>query len=206
MPINKHKVFISYHHLNDQYYKDFLIEVLNQRYDLFDDYSVNQDEVDDTGKSDETIRRIIRDNYIADATVLILLCGTETKYRKFIDWELHAAMYNTDLNPKMGILVVNLPSISQSRRGPTELEKPLVSPGAINWVSLETRNEYENNYPHMPSRIIDCLEKKKSEIAVTDWSIIESNPLILKELVDIAFKRRKNMQYDTSSPLRRKNS
>jgi hypothetical protein len=206
MSVNKHKVFISYYHHKDQFHKNYLIDVLNPTHDLFDDYSVNQDEIDETGKSDETIRRIIRDDYIADATVLILLCGVETKYRKFVDWELHAAMYDTELNPKMGIIVINLPTISQSRRGPTDIEKPLVSPGSTNWTSLNTRSEYESHYPYMPSRIIDCLEKKKSEIAVTDWSIIESNPHILKELVDISFRRRKNVQYDTSSPLRRRNS
>lgn len=201
---NKHKVFISYHHSNDQEYKDYLVDVLNPYYDLFENYSVNEDEIDDTNKSDETIRQIIRDDYIADATVLILLCGTETKFRKFIDWELHAAMYDTDSNSKMGIVVINLPTISQTRRAPTEIEKPLVAPGERNWTHLKTRNEYEANYPYMPSRIIDCFEKKDSEIAVVDWNVVRSNPLILKELVDIAFKRRKNVQYDTSSPLRKK--
>ena len=108
--MKKHKVFISYYHKDDQCYKDKLLE-LNKKYDIFDNYSVPENDVDDSGKKRESIRKIVRDKYIKDATVLVLLCGRNTRRRKFIDWELHAAMYDTKKNPKMGILVINLPTI-----------------------------------------------------------------------------------------------
>lgn len=56
MSIAKHKVFISYYHQDDQWYKNRLL-VLNDYYNIFDDYSVHEDEIDDTGMTSEQIRR-----------------------------------------------------------------------------------------------------------------------------------------------------
>src|SRR5690606_31609056 len=122
--MNKHEVFISYHHENDQEAKELLIK-MNSQFDLFDGYSVREGDIDDDLEP-ETIRRIIRDHYIKEATVLLLLCGVETKLRKHIDWEINAAMFNTEKNPRMGILVINLLSIpTQSMRSSDETEEKL---------------------------------------------------------------------------------
>ena len=79
----KHKVFISYHHDNDQWAKEKLLE-LNSKYDIFIDGSVDIGDINDD-LSDEEIRKKIRDEYLRDTTVTILLVGTETKNRKHID-------------------------------------------------------------------------------------------------------------------------
>lgn len=106
MSIDRHRVFISYYHHDDQVYKDILINMKEfdrstmRTQSIFEDCSVHQDEIDDTDMTDEQIRREIRDNYIKDATVLILLCGQNTKRRKFIDWEIHAAMYDMKTSGK----------------------------------------------------------------------------------------------------------
>lgn len=202
--MNKHKVFISYHHDNDQNYKEFLVG-LNEQYDLFVDYSVRDGEIDDN-KTAEQIRVQIRDEFIKDATVLILLCGKETRKRKHVDWEIHAAMFDTEKNPKMGMVVINLPSIysNSSVRAVTKQEKHLISPYS-SWTSLTTRIEYETSYPYMPARIIDSF-MSGADISVVNWDTISSNPLVLKELVDIAFNRREEMSYDHSTPLRKNNS
>lgn len=203
--MDKHKVFISYYHDDDQIYKDYLCDNLNFDSELFVDYSVRDGDIDDTNKSDETIRREIRDDYIADATVLLLLCGPNTKKRKYIDWELHAAMYDTENNPKMGIIVINLPRSNNNVRAVTEREKEIVSPGSY-WVTYSKREEYENHYPSVPSRIIDSLVNCHSDITFVNWETIIKNRYLLKELIDFAFSRRKDVKYDTSAPLRRKNS
>ena len=71
--INRHRVFISYYHNDDQYYKDDLINMKEYDYEkkqyisIFDDYSVHENEIDDTGMTDEQIRCEIRDNYIKNA-------------------------------------------------------------------------------------------------------------------------------------------
>lgn len=60
MPYPKHKVFISYYHHDDQFYKDSII-TWNKSWDLFEDWSVNDGDIDDTNMSDEQIRQKIRE-------------------------------------------------------------------------------------------------------------------------------------------------
>lgn len=210
MNIARHRVFISYYHHDDQRYKDYLIKMQEfnietmQMQSIFEDFSVHENEIDDTGLSSEQIRCIIRDEYIKDATVLILLCGENTKKRKHIDWELHAAMYDSLANRQMGIIVINLPTIKQGIRASSEEEKPLLSDFG-QWYSIENRAEFEAQYPYMPSRIIDNFVKGVP-ITVVEWSRIGNHPTILKQLIDNAFNRRFDFTYDHSSPLRRQNS
>ena len=210
MNIARHRVFISYYHHDDQQYKDYLIKMKEfnietmQMQSIFEDFSVHENEIDDTGLSSEQIRCIIRDEYIKDATVLILLCGENTKKRKHIDWELHAAMYDSLANRQMGIIVINLPTIKQGIRASSKEEKPLLSDFG-QWYSIENRAEFEAQYPYMPSRIIDNFVKGVP-ITVVEWSRIENHPTILKQLIDNAFNRRFDFTYDHSSPLRRQNS
>lgn len=210
MNIARHRVFISYYHHDDQRYKDYLIKMQEfnietmQMQSIFEDFSVHENEIDDTGLSSEQIRCIICDEYIKDATVLILLCGENTKKRKHIDWELHAAMYDSPANRQMGIIVINLPTIKQGIRASSEEEKPLLSDFG-QWYSIDNRAEFEAQYPYMPSRIIDNFVKEVP-ITVVEWSRIENHPTILKQLIDNAFNRRFDFTYDHSSPLRRQNS
>lgn len=77
MSNSKHKVFISYHHRNDQNYKESLLDE-NDKYDLFIDASVDTGDIDDD-LPDESIRQIIRDDYLRDSAVTILLVGVEKR-------------------------------------------------------------------------------------------------------------------------------
>ena len=77
-----HKVFISYHHKNDQWAKEALIKA-NEQLRLFYDCSVDLGDIDDVLPS-QSVRRIIRDEFLRDSTVTILLVGTETYKRKHV--------------------------------------------------------------------------------------------------------------------------
>lgn len=208
--IKRHKVFVSYYHKEDQDYKKDLgkMKYFNPEKQViesvFIDYSVGDDDIDDTNMSDEQIRIKIRDEYIKDATVLILLCGKNTRKRKHVDWEINAAMFHTEKNPKMGILVINLPNITQAVRAHGNEEKKLVSDGG-NWERFETRRIFEENYPYMPERIIDNFVQGVP-IAVVEWDRISKNPDRLMSLIDNAFNRRQDLNYDHSRPLRKHNS
>ena len=57
-----HKVFISYYHKKDQYYKNKLVE-LGEQNSIFIDASVDTGDISDD-LSDERIREIIRDEYL----------------------------------------------------------------------------------------------------------------------------------------------
>ena len=80
--MTKHKVFISYHHDNDQWAKETLLKC-NEENDIFIDGSVDTGDISDD-LSDEEIRKKIRDEYLRDTTVTILLVGTETKIENIL--------------------------------------------------------------------------------------------------------------------------
>ena len=75
----------------------------------FTDTSVRVGDIEDDGRSSQSIRAKIRDEYLRDTDVLVLLCGQETRDRKHVDWEIKSSMIHTDLNRKSGVLVINLP-------------------------------------------------------------------------------------------------
>jgi hypothetical protein len=199
-----HKVFITYHHANDQYYKEQLL-TLNNLYDIFLDYSVDTGDIDDD-LDDSTIRELIRDEYLRDSAITILLVGTETKNRKHVDWEIYSSMYDGKVNKKSGILVVNLPTVNCTYYTAThEGEKERVYPDTTNWITINSRTEYESLYPYMPARIIDNLLKKDAKISVVNWSRIENDPDTLSFLIDATFKDKAICNYDLSTPMRRAN-
>ena len=200
----KHKVFISYHHANDQFYKEKLLE-FNENHDIFIDKSVDTGDIDDN-LSDENIRTKIRDEYLNDSTVTIVLIGTETWCRKHVDWEIYSSMYDGTVNKKSGILVINLPSTDSDNvtAGHGSEEKRLIHSGITSWTSLD-KAEYDKRYPHMPERIIDNLSANNEKISVVSWSLIENDPEKLRTLIDFTSEDRQSVEYDLSRPMRRQN-
>ena len=197
-----HKVFISYHHKNDQRCKNALVE-FGLQHSIFIDESVDTGDISDS-LSDESIREKIRDEYLRDSTVTIVLVGTETKRRKHVDWEIYSSMYDGTVNKKSGILVVSLPGTSDLGWMAHDREKEIVYPNVTSWVSVNTRTEHERRYPYMPDRIIDNLLEPKARISIVPWNRI--NETSLKFLVDAAFEDRGRCEYDLSRPMRRANS
>jgi len=196
----QHKCFISYHHKNDQEYKNKLVD-LGKKFKIFIDYSVDTGEIDENLPS-QTIRTKIRDEYLRDSTVTILLVGTETKNRKHVDWELYSSMYDGSKNKKSGILVIQLPSsLNTSVIAPHELEKKTVYPD-YNWIPLKTRKDYNDTFPLLPDRIIDNLISEDVKISVTTWNIVYNNPEILRYLIEIAHKDKIKCNYDLSRQMR----
>jgi hypothetical protein len=206
MPKSKHKVFISYHHKNDQAYKEALLNA-NEKYGLFIDASVDTGDIDDD-LSDETIRQTIRDDYLRDSTVTILLVGVATKTRKHIDWEIYSSMYDGQVNKKSGVLAINLPSTDCTYYNAShgEEEKKSVYPSNTNWITIDNRSEYERRYPYMPSRIIDNLLKNGAKVSVTNWGTIAEDLSKLELLIDLTYRDRTSCDYDLSQPMRRANS
>lgn len=200
-----HKVFVSYHHNNDQYYKDLLVEMA-YRHRVFTDRSVDKGNVDDL-LPDERIRQIIRDNYLRDSTVTVVLVGQDTRRRKHVDWEIYSNMLDGKVNKRPGIQVVNLPGTSDLAIAPRVIEKrivyPDVDPGS--WISIQSRAEYERLYPHMPALITDNLLMHEARISVAPWARIASSPRLLGWLVEAAFQDRAHCTYDLSRRMRRAN-
>ena len=200
-----HKVFITYHHKNDQCRKAELLRI-NEKHRIFIDKSVHTGDISDH-LDDETIRRKVRDDYLRDSTVTILLVGTETRGRKHIDWELYSSMIDGSVNKKSGILVINLPSTKSNLGtvGHGSDEKMQVFPEISQWVAVNTRAEYQHRYPYVPERIIDNLLADKAHISVVPWARA-INPDNLRFLINATFEDRKKCNYDLGRPMRRINS
>ena len=198
-----HKVFISYHHANDQAYKDLLVK-FNAENHIFDDQSVDTGEIDDD-LDDETIRQKIRDEYLKDTSVTIVLVGTETRKRKHVDWEIYSSMFDGKVNKKSGIVVITLPSIACGYfQAPHEGEKQTVYPTTTQWTTITDRAEYERRFPYLPDRIIDNLLVPGMRLSVTNWDKLNVGTLTF--LIDAAYNDRRSCDYDLSRDMRRANS
>ena len=200
-----HKVFITYHHQKDQEYKDALLAV-NERNQIFIDRSVDTGDISDE-LEDQTIRRMIRDKYLRDSTVTILLVGIETWGRKHVDWELYSSMIDGSVNKKSGILVVNLPSTETTyfTAPHGDNEKLSIHPECTNWETVTSRIEYERRYPSMPARITDNLLAREAYVSVVPWEKA-SDPQRLRALINLAFSDREKCKYDLSRAMRRRNA
>lgn len=96
------RVFISYHHLLDQFYYDLLSSYFAEQNELIHDASL-----DDRVDSDDVdyVRWSIRDNCIRGSSCTVVLCGAETPQRKYVDWEIKAT-----LDMEHGLVGVALPT------------------------------------------------------------------------------------------------
>lgn len=83
------RVFVSYHHRGDRgFYAEFS-RVFAGIYEAVQDNSVEREiDSDDT----EYVMRRIREEYITGTSCTVVLCGRETPWRKFVDWEIKATL------------------------------------------------------------------------------------------------------------------
>ena len=115
MNISRHKVFVSYHHANDQYYRDKFEQLFDNQHDIMISKSVQIGDIDSNLKT-ETIRQKIRDEYLRDSTVTVVLIGTQTWQRKHVDWEIGSSIRNTMYNSRSGLVGIFLPTHSDYGR------------------------------------------------------------------------------------------
>lgn len=171
----KHRVFISYYHRDDQRYKNGLINWNNEK-KCFDDESVEIGDINDSYMTDESIYSQIRDNYIRDATVTIVLLGLNTKHRKHVDREIGSSLRKTNYNSRCGLLIITLP----------EFEKyygmQITQENAGARIAANYRNEYAE---------------------IISWNNIHLN---LSQAIHKAFLKRSLKLPDNSMPYRRRNS
>ena len=112
----RHRVFISYHHQNDQGYRERFESLFASRAETIISGSVNDGDINPNLSADR-VRQIIRDQYLRDTTVTVVLIGKDTWARKHVDWEISSSIRNTQYNPRSGLIGILLPSHSNFRTG-----------------------------------------------------------------------------------------
>ncbi len=101
----KRKVFISFHHANDELYKNKFEEKYGS---VFINKSVTKDEYNED-LSTEYIKRLIQEDKISDSSVVVVLIGSETYKRKHVDWEISAGL-SKKVGGYSGLIGILLPS------------------------------------------------------------------------------------------------
>lgn len=107
--IPKRKVFVSYHHGNDQAYYDAFSEHFSTNYNVITDRSLDRNI--DSVNTDYVMRKI-REDYLTGTSATIVLCGAETPNRKYVDWEIKAT-----LDKKHALIGVRLPTARGDQNG-----------------------------------------------------------------------------------------
>jgi hypothetical protein len=145
---------VSYHHLNDQDYKEKFVRLFEKYYDIFIDGSVDDGDIDDNLPA-ETIRQKIRDNYLRDTTVTLVLIGRETWKRKHIDWEISSSIRDTKLNPRSGLLGILLPT--HPSYGKNTYQANIIPPRLYDNAKLKFARIYD--WTNSPTSIESWIEK-----------------------------------------------
>lgn len=160
----RHKVFISYYHEEDQGCKRRFAQLLEHS---IVDRSLQHGGIDSHGLSTEALFQSIREDYIADATVTVVLIGHCTWQRKYVDWEIGASLRDTQTNPRCGLLGILLP--------------PHPDFG---------KDDYRSCL--IPPRLADNCGDDDSFASIYDWS---DNPAEIRNWIHTAFLRRKKTPY-----------
>jgi hypothetical protein len=130
----KHKVFVCYSHEDDKKYKDYIdLYLLQQSCNL----SMSQA---NTGNASDYIKELIRKQHIDDTTVVVVLVGTTTRLKNYIDWEIFAGL-SASTKGSAGLLAIMLPDLEFNQ----------------DWYSLD-----------MPDRLADNV--KSGYAKVYSWS------------------------------------
>jgi len=138
----RHKVFLSFHHRLDEGYKDEFCRLLGTG---IVDKSVEDGDID-SGLKVDTVRSRIRDEFIADATVTVVLVGRCTWQRKHVDLEIGSSLRDTKRNSRCGLLGILLP-------GHPDHGRP----------------EYRNRL--IPPRLADNAGRAGSFATIHDWPV-----------------------------------
>jgi hypothetical protein len=56
------------------------------------------------------VRQKIRDEYLSDSTVTVVLIGPQTWQRRHVDWEISSSIRQTKLSSRSGLLGILLPN------------------------------------------------------------------------------------------------
>lgn len=167
----RHKVFVSYHHANDQHYRNQFENLFTNIYDIMVSKSVQIGDIDPYTPT-ERIRQIIRDNYLHDSTVTVVLIGTETWKRKHVDWEIGSSILDTKHNHRSGLLGILLPTYQHPNGDSTKY------------------NPYT-----IPPRLHDNIQCGFAKIY--NWS---NNPYEVQGWIHEAFQRRNRITPNNSFP------
>lgn len=118
----RRKVFISYYRCDRNEVDAFIDEFAN-RQKVFIPYVLGANDNDDfiDSNNPEYVMTQIRKKYLQDTTVTIVLVGSYTHSRRYVDWELKSSLRRGEYTPN-GVMGIILRSQGNSCYMPPRLE------------------------------------------------------------------------------------
>lgn len=154
MSDTRHKLFISYHH-DDQKEVEKFIETFADERNVFIARALGVDMEQDIIDSDDTdyVMKRIRELYLKDSTVTVVLMGKCTWARRYVDWELQASLRSGGTVTPNGLLGIKLPSYTRNSQFPNRLNLNLNQDDAqedcyARWIEYPTRKDTLSNAIH----------------------------------------------------------
>ncbi len=154
----RHRVFISYHHEKDEYYKKKFEENFG---DLFINESV-QDGDYNPDLSDEYIKHLIANNNISLSTVVVVLIGAETEKRKHIDWEIYAGLSERN-KCRAGLIGVILPTFNKDENKIPDRLQDNIDTKYARLYTWEYINSINLNNEYMIKDLIELAYERKND-------------------------------------------
>jgi hypothetical protein len=102
----------------------------------------------------------VRERYLADSTVTIVLLGRCTWSRRFVDWEVYSSLRNDRLNRRSGLMAIVLPSIANAYKG------------------------------RLQARVGDNIKGAEGDDGYARWWVYPSSGQVLRQWIEIAHDAR----------------
>ncbi len=149
----KRKVFIS-HYKGDKKAVDEFIKNFATEEEVFIPKVLGANDNDDFINSTDTdyVMTQIRNKYLSDSTVTIVLIGDCTHSRRYVDWEIKSSLRQGSYTPN-GLIGILLPYKGGSGYLPERMES--------NWVSGDNSKSYSlfKIYPRTAKELDDWIEE-----------------------------------------------
>ena len=218
----KKQIFVSYHFIKN---KEHAIKIRRFIKSFgFDDISVDKENKieNEINYTDEQIRQKIRDKFLKNVDVTVVLVGSDSKNRKHIDWEIYGTVYNSKDYKIGGIVVIDC--TKEQTNFSWLFDKELIEyydgepypshrswPSEINKESFKTLptrlfNSINNNF-HTPPNTSLNANLKHAVFPILPYQKILQKPKLLRLAIEHAYKyKSKNIGKWDQSKLRRKNN
>ncbi|GAB5489593.1 MAG: TIR domain-containing protein [Parasphingorhabdus sp.] len=147
----RRKCFISYHH-QDQMAVDKFVRDFDHSLDTFFSRGLGQEMTDEIINSQNTdyVMSRIRERFLKDSTVTIVLMGKCTWARRYIDWEIQSSLRQGQYSTPNGLLGIKLPGFGDF---PDRFRLNLSS----DWPRVDCYARHME-YPNSTSDLIDAIE------------------------------------------------
>lgn len=146
----KRKVFIS-HYKGDKDEVEAFIKIFATEENVFIPKVLGVSDNDDFIESTDTdyVMTQIRKKYLDDSTVTIVLIGSCTHSRRYVDWELKTSFRQGNYTPN-GVIGILLPSQGTSAHMPLRLKE--------HWSNIEECYVSYKSYPSTAKTLHDWIE------------------------------------------------